>query len=95
MKKGIETKILLVLILAALVLNAYVSFTGKGRGDGTLLNPSPAQAKIYSEGYYRVIDDTYIITTDSNGTSLFLYYFEKGPKVEDSKLQYVTRVQAQ
>ncbi|MCD6385953.1 hypothetical protein J7M23_09290 [Candidatus Sumerlaeota bacterium] len=94
MLKQVEIKLLLLLILVALVVNGYLTFVSMSKSSATLAPLHPALAKVPSTYYYAITEDTYIITTNSSGQDIYLYYFEKREPKEDSRLYYLKHISA-
>ncbi len=93
--KDMTIKTLLVLIFLALLVNALLLFMNFATSRGTVLNPQPAMARVPSTYYYTMTEDTYIVTSDTSGENVYLYFFEAGPKKEDSKIYYLLHTRAQ
>ena len=92
--KGSEMKILFIAVIIALLLNGALTFVVITRSPGSVVNPIAAKADVTTRYYYAVEEDTFIITTDTLGQNVYLYYFERGPKKEDSKLYYLKHISA-
>lgn len=95
MRRYLEIKVLLILVLLALIVNGYLSVVALSKSNNGRVAPlHPALAKITPSYYYAITEDTYIITTDTTGQNIYLYYFEKREPKEDSKLYYLKHISA-
>ena len=93
MKQGMDIRIILVLILAALLVNAFLLVVGSGERAGSVIDATHGQ-RVSTDRYFLLSDDSYIITTDATGQNIYLYFFERGPKKEESKLFFLTKKRA-
>jgi hypothetical protein len=83
--------ILVTALLTSLVLLGMQALLPKHAPD---LTPSASAQNIVSGQFYGIMNDTFIITANSTGNEVFVYYFDAKPEQELSTIKFITRIKA-
>lgn len=88
MKDKIFTIILTALVTSAIILCAHAFFSPESFSFTSSANAQ----NIISGKVYTTTQDTFVITTNSGGDKVFVYYFDAKPNEEDSEISFITRI---
>jgi len=50
--------------------------------------------QIFTGNLYTLNQDTFVITSSSTGSDIYVFYFDANPEVEKSTIKFITRAQA-
>jgi hypothetical protein len=84
-------KILLLTIVMLLVLNFLYSWRA---GSSVFIGAQLAQAQQVPAQYFVLDKDSFIITANTEGDAVYVYYFNRKPMKEESTIEFVTKATA-
>ncbi len=87
----------LIFLGLALMLNAAALFFSPSESARTgITGATPAHAlSDEPQPFFYLARDTYLITTNGDGTKVYLWYYDHNPRREDNDLEFVTSETAQ
>jgi len=92
MRSKVLSILLTALITSVIVLAVQALFSNRAPS----LVPQASAQNIVTGHYYQTTEDTFIITTSSSGSEVFVYYFDVNMGEKDnSTIKFITKAKAQ
>lgn len=89
-----KTKIIPILVTALLTSLVLFGIQALLPNHTPSLTATASAQNIVSGQNFGIMNDTFIITANSTGNEVFVYYFDAKPEEEQSKIKFITKIKA-
>lgn len=91
-----KSKVLFILLTALITSLIVLGVQGLFANRAPSLVPQVSAQNIVTGHYYQTIEDTFIITANSSGSEIYVYYFDANMGEKDnSAIKFITKTKAQ